>query len=86
MGIWIYKRRRKSEPFNGNMLRPCPVLDNPGALTAIVESSGAKSTDYQDVETAREYSDKCVEAAERWAPVAQRLWTCGRGCKGCSRQ
>lgn len=75
-----------NQPFNGNMLRPCPVLDNPGALTAIVESSGAKSTDYQDVETAREYSDKCVEAAERWAPVAQRLWTCGRGCKGCSRQ
>ena len=75
-----------NQPFNGNMLRPCPVLDNPGALTAIVESSGAKSTDYQDVETAREYSGKCVEAAERWAPVAQRLWTCGRGCKGCSRQ
>ena len=72
-----------NQPFNGNMLRPCPVLDNPGALTAIVEASGARSTDYRDVESAKEYSDKCVAAAEKWAPVADRLWQCGGRCCGC---
>ncbi len=74
-----------NQPFNENMLRPCPVLDNPGRLTAIVEAFGAKSTDYQDVETAKEYSDKCVDAAANWAPVADRLWTCSGHCAGCGK-
>lgn len=72
-----------NQPFNDNLLRPCPVLDNPGALTAIVEASGAKSTDYKDVESAKEYSDKCVSAAEKWTPVADRLWQCSGHCDGC---
>ena len=63
-----------NQPWNENLLRPCPVLDNPGRLTAIVEESHAASTDYQNLETAKEYSDKCEEAAAAWAPVADRLW------------
>ena len=27
------------------MLRPCPLLDNPGRLTQMVKKSGAESTD-----------------------------------------
>ena len=63
-----------NQPWNENMLRPCPVLDNPGKLTEIVEKAGAESTDYQNMESAKEFSDKCVETAERWKPVADRLW------------
>lgn len=78
-----------NQPFNENMLRPCPVLDNPGRLTELVEKSGAKSTDYQNLESAKEFSDKCVSAAKKWAPVAERLWNeSGKGissCAGCSR-
>ena len=84
-----------NQPWNENMLRPCPVLDNPGRLTEIVEKSGAKSTDYQNLETAGEFSDKCVEAAENWAPVADRLWEESKrtkeeraargGCAACGR-
>ena len=70
----LFMGYRRNQPFNSNFLRPCPVLDNPGRLTAIVEEAGAVSTDYSDVETAKEYSDKCVEAAERWKPVSERLW------------
>ena len=47
----------------------------PGRLTEIVEKSHARSTDYQNLETAKEFSDKCVETAEKWAPVADRLWS-----------
>ena len=77
-----------NQPFNDNMLRPCPVLDNPGRLTDIVEKSGARSTDYQNLETAKEFSDKCEEAAANWTPVAERLWmeskgTACTGCHGC---
>ena len=71
----LFMGYRRNQPFNKNMLRPCPVLDNPGRLTAIVDQSGAKSTDYSDVETAKEYSDKCVEKAAAWAPVSEKLWT-----------
>lgn len=63
-----------NQPWNDNMLRPCPVLDNPGRLTEIVEKSGAKSTDYQNLETAKEFSDKCTDTAEKWSAVASRLW------------
>ena len=71
----LFMGYRDAQPFNDNMLRPCPVLDNPGALTKIVEASGAKSTDYQAQETAKEYCDKCVDRACEWAKVADELWT-----------
>lgn len=83
-----------NQPWNENMLRPCPVLDNPGRLTEIVEKSGAKSTDYQNLESAKEFSDKCVETAERWPSVADRLWEGSKrvkaeraagGCAACGR-
>lgn len=73
-----------NQPFNENMLRPCPVLDNPGRLTELVEKSGAVSTDYQNLESAEEFSDKCKETAANWEPVAKRLWEESRGCTGCS--
>ena len=81
----LFMGYRRSQPFNDNMLRPCPVLDNPGALTRLVEESGAKSTDYQAQETAKEYSDKCVEKAAAWAKVADELWQCSGHCVGCSQ-
>lgn len=70
----LFMGYRRNQPFNNNLLRPCPVLDNPGALADIVESTEAKSTDYSDTEPAREYCDKCVDKACKWAPVADRLW------------
>ena len=70
----LFMAYRRDQPFNENKLRPCPVLDNPGALTKIVEESNAKSTDYMAQESAREYSDKCTEKALAWAPVADVLW------------
>ena len=94
----LFMGYHNNQPWNDNMLRPCPVLDNPGRLTEIVESSGAKSTDYQNLESAKEFSDKCVETAEKWAPVADRLWkkshpgsadeesisSCSGNCAACS--
>jgi MoaA/NifB/PqqE/SkfB family radical SAM enzyme len=81
----LFMGYRRNQPFNQNMLRPCPVLDNPGALTRIVEESGAISTDYQANETAKEYSDKCETAAAHWAITADDLWeSSGHACSGCS--
>ena len=75
-----------NQPWNDNMLRPCPVLDNPGRLTEIVEKSGAKSTDYENTESAEEFSAKCVDAAEKWAVTADRIWNeSHKMCENCSK-
>ena len=74
----LFMGYRRSQPFNDNLLRPCPVLDNPGALTRLVEESGAKSTDYQAAESAEEYSNKCLDQAAAWAVVADELWSASR--------
>jgi len=71
----LFKAYRTRQPFNDNMLRPCPVLDNPGRLTEMVEKTGAKSTDLKCPEKAGDYCDKCVAAAEKWAPVADEIWS-----------
>lgn len=70
----LFMAYRRNQPFNENMLRPCPVLDNPGRLTEMVEQSGAHSTDVMEPERACDYCRKCEDKAAKWAPVAQRLW------------
>lgn len=70
----LFMAYHDNQPFNSNMLRPCPVLDNPGRLTQMVEKCGARSTDVIEPESARDYCAKCVDRARDWAPVAAALW------------
>ena len=39
----LFHQYRKNQPFNHNHLRPCPLLDNPGALARMVHASHAVS-------------------------------------------
>ena len=43
-------------------------------ITPAVEESGARSTDLESPERACDYCNRCVPAAEKWAPVADELW------------
>lgn len=70
----IFMAYHDGQPFNENMLRPCPMLENPEILQRIVKESGAHSTDLQSQETAEHLCSKCVHYAEEWAPVADKLW------------
>jgi len=70
----LFMQYHANQPFNKNLLRPCPVLDNPGRLTVMVEKSGAKSTDLTSPETAKAYCDKCVPEAKLWAVKSDELW------------
>lgn len=82
----LFMAYHDNQPFNENMLRPCPVLDNPCRLADMVaQCDNVKSTDILTPEEARTYCDKCVDKANEWAPVANQLWTaCGKGCSGCN--
>ena len=70
----LFKAYRAHQPFNKNMLRPCPLLDNPGALATVVTESGAHSTDYTRPEDVFELCRKTVPTAEKWAVTSQGLW------------
>lgn len=63
-----------NQPFNENMLRPCPMLENPEKLREMVAKSGACSTDLQSPETAEHLCAKCDKYAQHWKPVADKLW------------
>jgi len=80
----LFMQYYKNQPFNENHLRPCPLLDNSGWLTKMVESSKAKSTDMQNPEDVRDLSEKCVDAAINWEPVAEELWEKSHGCTECN--
>lgn len=76
----LFMAYHNNQPFNNNMLRPCPALDNPDALTKMVEESGARSTDMLAPENACDFCGRCREKADKWAPVAERLWTSSPAC------
>ncbi len=62
------------QPFNKNMLRPCPMLENPEKLRAMVNGCGAHSTDLQSPESVEHLCAKCDRYAENWSHVADELW------------
>ena len=70
----LFSSYRRHQPFNANMLRPCPLLDNPGMLAEMVHETGAKSTDYINPEDVDELCAKTVEVAEAWAEKSQPIW------------
>ena len=70
----LFMAYHDGQPFNNNMMQPCPMLENPKKLREIVEKSGARSTDMQSPETAEHLCSKCDSYAACWAPKAEELW------------
>jgi len=70
----LFMEYRKNQPFNENFLRPCPLLDNPERLAAMVHASGAESTDLQHPEDVDVLCGRCIHAAEAWKETADKLW------------
>ena len=70
----IFMAYHDGQPFNENMLRPCPMLENPQKLREMVEKSGAHSTDLQSPESAEHLCGKCDKYAACWKERADQLW------------
>ena len=79
----IFMAYHDNQPFNKNMLRPCPMLENPEALRAMVKETGAVSTDYQSPESVDHLCDKTTPYAEDWKDTAEELWK--GGCSACGK-
>lgn len=70
----LFREYYKGQPFNDNMLRPCPMLENPQALRKIVNKTGARSTNLNHPESVEELCSKCDDYARLWAPRAKEIW------------
>ena len=70
----IFQAYHDNQPFNENMLRPCPMLENPEILRKLVAETGAKSTDLQSPESAEHLCGKCDKYAACWKERADQLW------------
>ena len=68
----------RGQPFNDNMLKPCPMLENPEILPRIVAETGAVNTDYQSPESAEHLCAKTTPYAESWTPTAEETWEKGQ--------
>ncbi len=89
----LFMAYHDAQPFNENMLRPCPMLENPQCIERMVRETGAKSTDPQSPESVEHLTAKTRPYAERWTPTADQLWqedhpsACApsacAGCAGC---
>ena len=71
----LFMAYHDGQPFNGNMLRPCPMLENPEKLRAMVHATGAVSTDYESPEAVDTLCDRTTPYAEAWKPQADKLWS-----------
>lgn len=80
----LFMAYHDNQPFNDNMLRPCPMLENPEKLRAMVKETGAVNTDYQSPESVDHLCDKTTPYADNWKGTADKLWSGCSDCTGCS--
>ncbi len=70
----IFMAYHDNMPFNDNMLRPCPMLENPECIRKMVEATGAHSTDPMSPEDVEHLCSKTCGYAQCWQKKADELW------------
>jgi MoaA/NifB/PqqE/SkfB family radical SAM enzyme len=69
----IFMEYRKNVPFSENMLRPCPMLDNPEKIEFMVNNAGAKSTDMVAPEPIEDMTARTRTVSDDWKAKADQL-------------
>jgi hypothetical protein len=70
----VFQAYRKNWPWNDNLLRPCPMLENPEILPEIVHEADAQSTEYTHPEDVDHLCARTAPYAKEWKPKAEELW------------
>lgn len=71
-----FKNLRSRQPYNKNLLMPCPMIDNPGNIRDIVKETNAYPT-HPSAELMikdKEFMKKLDRLAEEFKPVAQKAF------------
>jgi MoaA/NifB/PqqE/SkfB family radical SAM enzyme len=69
----LFRAYQKRQPFNENMLRPCPLIDNPSSLVECLEESAAYCTQCTEVNP-HEFADMMKDYNTDWGRVADAIW------------
>lgn len=69
----LFTEFAKRQPFGGNLLCSCPLLDAPNTLIEMVKSSRAKSTSLIDPEPITQLCEKCRLSSESGKDTSERL-------------
>ncbi|MDO4633871.1 MAG: radical SAM protein [Eubacteriales bacterium] len=70
----LFMAYHEGQPFNRNHLRPCPMLENPQNLRAMIAKTGAHGTNAECEESVEQLCSKCDRYAEEWGKVADEIW------------
>jgi len=62
------------QPFNDNMLKPCPMLENPECIEDIIKNTMAVNTDTIHPEDITQLCSKTKPYAAAWGDTAEKLW------------
>lgn len=77
----LFQAYHDNQPFNENMLRPCPMLENAGRIQELVKQSKAVNTDYESPEDV----DHLLEKTAPYAKTGSQ-WLTSFGMNKKSRQ
>ncbi|MDI3548334.1 MAG: hypothetical protein PWR10_1986 [Halanaerobiales bacterium] len=71
----LFKSYQKRQPFNENLMLPCPIIDNPQALRDIVKESGAHPTHTgADTVLKGEVAEGLDKISAKWAEVSKPIF------------
>ena len=70
----LFMAYHDNQPFNDNMFKPCPMLENAGKLTKMVNETHAHSTDLISPEDPKDLEGKCAPYAKEWNKTADDMW------------
>ena len=70
----LFRAYHDLQPFNENMFRPCPMLENPEIIEQIISKNDVRNTDLVAPEPITQLCSKTKPYAEAWTETADRLW------------
>lgn len=71
----LFEAYQRRQPFSDNLLRPCPIIDVPEALRAIVAESGAYPTHKgADTVLKGEIGAYLDQRAAKWKAISDEIW------------
>jgi len=82
----LFMAYHNNMPFNDNMLRPCPMLENPECIQKMVKETGAHSTDPMSPESVEHLCSKTCGYAACWKEKADALWAENRAGKAAKEE
>jgi len=65
---------KRMVPYNNNLLRPCPIIDNPKVFRAMVKAFNAKPTHDGAEKIITDLAPAIDQMAEKWAELSDKVW------------